>query len=179
MPVAKQRCNITLAGSVLVVEDECFIADDIDITLSDAGARIVGPLPTADEALRVLAHEHVDAAVLDIALGRHTVYPVAHELRRRAIPFLFLSGYIQEFVHSEFRREMHLVKPYTNESLVRAVGRLLGQSAPHQTKASSKASSFEEAARQKNCPAKSAHPLRQQRNEDAEKWGAQASRGKG
>src|ERR687884_246780 len=84
---------------VLVVEDEYFVADDIARMLKKAGAEVLGPVPTRDEALGLLrTAERVDAAVLDINLRGEMVYPVADALRERGVPFIFATGYDQSSV---------------------------------------------------------------------------------
>jgi CheY-like chemotaxis protein len=80
---------------VLVVEDDYVIALDLARALDELGAQVVGPVSSAEEAVQ-LVREHdpqIDAAILDINLGSHLVYPVADALRERAVPFVFATGY--------------------------------------------------------------------------------------
>ena len=79
---------------VLVVEDEYALAEDIRRELVEAGAVVVGPVPTIGKAMRLVQSEpRLDCAVLDINLGGEMVFPLAEALRARSIPFLFATGY--------------------------------------------------------------------------------------
>lgn len=79
---------------ILLVEDDYFIAADLKGGFEEGGARILGPVPSVDEALALIASTaEIDAAVLDINLQDELVYPVADALRARGVPFLFATGY--------------------------------------------------------------------------------------
>jgi CheY-like chemotaxis protein len=85
----------SLAGRhILVVEDEYFIAEEMMRAFKARGAQVLGPVPTLDGALHLVAGgERIDAAVLDINLQGEMVYPVAEALERRGVPFVFATGY--------------------------------------------------------------------------------------
>ncbi|WP_210529643.1 response regulator [Rubellimicrobium arenae] len=79
---------------VLVVEDEYLLANDLCTELEEAGAEVMGPVPTVAEALALLATgAPPDVAILDVNLGGEMVFPVAEVLRDRRIPFMFATGY--------------------------------------------------------------------------------------
>lgn len=102
---------------VLVVEDEYFIADDMARALQSLGAEVVGPAPTLDKALALLAAERVDAAVLDINLRGETVFPVADALRERGVRFVFATGYDPSVVPPEYRDVPRWEKPFDPQVL--------------------------------------------------------------
>ncbi|PEQ10564.1 hypothetical protein B2G71_21510 [Novosphingobium sp. PC22D] len=58
----------THASIVLVVEDEYFIADDLARALRDAGATVLGPVPNAEMARRIVSDSFVDLVLLDLNL---------------------------------------------------------------------------------------------------------------
>ena len=64
----------------------------MSVELSRLGWAIVGPAATLGEVQGLLSSE-VDAAVLDVNLRGRPVYPVAEELKKQNIPFLFCTGY--------------------------------------------------------------------------------------
>ncbi len=79
---------------ILVVEDEYLMAEELREALEDAGAHVLGPAPTVDAALRLLADGAApDAAILDVNLGGERSFPVADALAARGVPFVFATGY--------------------------------------------------------------------------------------
>lgn len=108
---------------VLVVEDEFFIADDIRTALDSAGAEVVGPVATCDEAL-ALIHEQsgrIDLGVLDINLGGELCFPAAEVLARAGVPFIFTTGYQEAMLPPRFRHVTVWEKPFDPFSLVRSL----------------------------------------------------------
>jgi len=85
---------------ILIVEDEELIALELSAELSRLGWAVVGPAATLGEAQALLS-KGVDAAVLDVNLRGRPVYPVARELQKKRVPFLFCTGY--EMVDPEGR----------------------------------------------------------------------------
>src|SRR4051794_41934647 len=82
---------------VLVVEDEALIAMGMEEGLAEAGAEVVGPACSVDEALNLIERAACDgglsAAVLDINLEGVAVAPVADRLAVLGVPFVFATGY--------------------------------------------------------------------------------------
>jgi CheY-like chemotaxis protein len=92
-----------LAGKrILIVEDEYFLADETRRELEQVGAIVVGPTARVEEALSLIANSRVDAAILDVHLGEELVFPVAEELDRKDIPFVFATGYDPAVVPARF-----------------------------------------------------------------------------
>lgn len=88
---------------VLVVEDEYMIAVDLARALEDLGATVIGPAASVADALALVAGESaLDLAILDVNLGVEKVFPVAHDLRARGVPFIFATGYDQWLVPSAY-----------------------------------------------------------------------------
>jgi CheY-like chemotaxis protein len=79
---------------VLLVEDEYVVADDMARELAGFGLVVLGPLGSLGDAMRLVGSgEAIDGAVLDINLRGEMVFPLAEELRRRDVPFVFATGY--------------------------------------------------------------------------------------
>lgn len=86
--------------SILLVEDEELVALELSVELSRLGWAVVGPAGTLAEAQALLSR-HVDAAVLDVNIRGRSIYPVADQLTKRKVPFVFCTGY--EMVDPEGR----------------------------------------------------------------------------
>jgi light-regulated signal transduction histidine kinase (bacteriophytochrome)/ActR/RegA family two-component response regulator len=112
---------------VLLVEDSLLIALDAEAMLQEAGAATVEVVSTAEKALAFVAGKTCSVAVLDVNLGSGTSMPVADELAKRGIPFIFASGYNDSATIPErFRRVGIIVKPYSMASLTSAISEALG-----------------------------------------------------
>lgn len=78
---------------VLVVEDEAVVAMELARVLTAAGAKVIGPAGTIEEAMDLLDGHSIDRALLDVNLGGRLITPVAKALNHRQIPFVYLTGY--------------------------------------------------------------------------------------
>ena len=116
----------TLQGRhILVVEDEYFLADELQITLEDAGAEMLGPVASVQGGLRILEGSTLpDAASLDVSLGGETVYPLADALIARGVPFVFTTGYDQAAIPSSYAHIRRLEKPVEPETVLMELGKL-------------------------------------------------------
>lgn len=110
--------------SVLVVEDDFYLADDARSALEEAGARVLGPCRDADEALQLARQERPTCAVLDVNLGEGPAFGPARALQKQGVSFLFLTGYDAEVVPPDLAGVERLEKPISPARLVSAVERL-------------------------------------------------------
>ena len=78
---------------VLVVEDEAVVALELARVLTTAGAKVIGPAGSIEEAMALLDAHPVDRALLDVNLGGRLITPVAKALSHRGVPFVYLTGY--------------------------------------------------------------------------------------
>ena len=92
--------------------------------LLDAGAMVVGPAASVEEALRLIDAAESDgglsAAVLDLNLDGEAVLPVADRLAALGVPFLFATGY-DEACGTGGHAAPVLQKPFSPETLALAV----------------------------------------------------------
>ena len=78
--------------TILIAEDEPFIALDIACAVEDAEGRVVGPAASVAEALTFLMTENVDGAILDVNLTDRDITPVVVLLVERGVPIILQSG---------------------------------------------------------------------------------------
>jgi len=112
---------------VLVVEDETLVSMLIEDMVCDCGGRVVGPAATFEQAVALALEGSLDLAVLDVNVGGHVVYPIADILRRRGIPFIFVTGYDPGVVPSRYRHEPVLSKPFSHETFSNAFNKACQQ----------------------------------------------------
>jgi DNA-binding response OmpR family regulator len=111
---------------VLVVEDEVLQGLEIMATLSRAGIEAAGPYPTVDGALAAIEGRTFDAALLDINLDGVPSFDVAATLRRKGIPFAFVTAYERSMPPEELCSVPLINKPYKEQELLSLVRGLLG-----------------------------------------------------
>lgn len=127
-PSRPHRPGILAGRRVLVVEDEALISLELERAVSDLGGRVVGPAATVAEALRLVAGEAVDAAVLDLNLGGERSEPVAQALREAGVPFVVSTGYGDEMeLPPSFDGARRLAKPIGPAMLFGALSELVRQ----------------------------------------------------
>jgi CheY-like chemotaxis protein len=78
--------------SVLIVEDEPFVALDLATAVEEARGKVIGPAGSVHEALVLMEQHLVQAAVLDMNLSDRDVIPVAELLIEGGVPVIFYSG---------------------------------------------------------------------------------------
>jgi DNA-binding response OmpR family regulator len=116
---------LLLGRRVLVVEDEYFIADEIRRFLIDHGANVVGPFPNMAMGLDLLAAREVDCAVLDIDLHGESVFPLAHALRAKSVPWVYVTGYHARDIPSGLEGTAYIAKPINETALIGALHGLI------------------------------------------------------
>jgi light-regulated signal transduction histidine kinase (bacteriophytochrome)/CheY-like chemotaxis protein len=113
---------------VFLVEDQMLIAMDVEYMLEARGITDIETATSSAMALDKLKSLTPDVAILDINLGTDTSLPVAYELLRREIPFMFATGYADGImIPSEFAHVPVIRKPYDEVSLIGSIGKLVGR----------------------------------------------------
>lgn len=117
-------------ATILIVDDELFIGLDLEESLREAGASVIGPCMSLRTAMKAAENESFDVAILDIRLGRETSESVADLLASRDIPFLFYSGHkFKEGTRGQALGALLIAKPAPDAALIGAVAELLASHA--------------------------------------------------
>jgi len=88
---------------VLVVEDEVFVALDMAATIEEANGIVIGPVATVRQALDLLEHDQVDAAILDVNLPDGDIEPIVDTLSdQRTFMVIYTGGGMPEKLASRY-----------------------------------------------------------------------------
>ena len=74
--------------SVLVAEDQTFIALDLALAVEDAGGKVVGPAASCEAAMTLLSNGIVGAAILDVNLVDGDCSALVEVLVDLCVPFI-------------------------------------------------------------------------------------------
>lgn len=116
------------AANVLILEDDYYLATDLQQVLEQAGATVVGPFPDVEGASQSLGDARPDCAFVDVNLGDGPSFEVPSALTRLAIPFAFVTGYDAGTIPSEFDTVVRLEKPVNARDVTRVALDMLGRS---------------------------------------------------
>jgi CheY-like chemotaxis protein len=108
----------SLPASVLLVEDNVIIALDTEETLKRLGVDVVITASSVSQALAAIEKHSPAFALLDVALGAETGFAVAERLAGLKIPFVFATGYGEQFAFpAMFANAPKIGKPYSVDTL--------------------------------------------------------------
>jgi CheY-like chemotaxis protein len=110
---------------VLVVEDEPIIAAMVREWLEELGCEPVGPARSVANAIELITGAHLDAAIVDVSLGKEDCAPVAAMLRKEGVPFAFATGREIRGLVEIYEDALTLPKPYDFAAMRGVVTRML------------------------------------------------------
>ncbi|MCK1651223.1 response regulator [Bradyrhizobium sp. 149] len=117
---------VELSGArALLVEDEGLVALMLEDMLEELGLKVVASAAHLPKACELATTASFDVALLDVNLAGQFVFPVAHILRARKIPFLFSTGYGGPPLEEEFRNTPAIGKPFSIDQLEEKLRTLL------------------------------------------------------
>jgi two-component SAPR family response regulator len=120
---------------ILVVEDDFFVALTVVEMLEDAGATVIGPINSVEEALTFIENDdnvEFDFAVIDINLRGRKSYPNADALAARNVKFMFATGYGVDAIDSTYSRFPRCEKPFVQDVLLQTARSCLNGNAADQ-----------------------------------------------
>ncbi|WP_207553516.1 response regulator [Teichococcus deserti] len=115
---------------ILIVEDEFLLAEELAEGLMQAGATILGPVPTIAGAFNLIARQGAPSgAVLDVNLSGVAVYPLADALIELGIPLVFTTGYDPGALPRRFATVPRCDKPFNLPVVVTTMAAALDNTA--------------------------------------------------
>lgn len=105
----------------LVVEDEALVSLLIEDMLMELGHDVVAAVATVEQALKRIANESFDAAILDVNLAGTPSYDIADALDGKGVPFVFSTGYGARGLRADLKDRPVLQKPFQLHELKRAL----------------------------------------------------------
>ena len=119
---------MAMTKTILIVEDDPFIAMDLQDTFEDAGYNVLGPVASVDPGLKIIREIKPDVAMLDYNLGRETSIPLAKKLDEIDIPYIFLSGQVDRVVTAQYQSARKVMtKPFNAAHLISCVDELVDE----------------------------------------------------
>jgi DNA-binding response OmpR family regulator len=119
---------MTVARSVLIVEDEPLIAMMLEDFLDSLGHRVVATCDSVDDALGWADNGGFDIAIIDVRLrDGKSVWPVADRLAEKGTPFIVATGGHVEPPPVQHADAPVLSKPYTIDSIEPAIEQALSR----------------------------------------------------
>jgi DNA-binding NtrC family response regulator len=110
---------------VLIVEDQLLIALDLEIILESYGYEVVGPVASVSVASRIIAHERIDAALVDFVLNDGEASPLVEVLTAHSIPFALCTGSHASEMSARYPHAPVLSKPFRSEDVRDVVAKLM------------------------------------------------------
>ncbi len=127
--VAVKEMEASVAGSVLVIEDEAIIALDIVDIVRGIGHRVTGTARTHVEAVALAMEDPPDLILADIQLadkssGIHAVNEILAQFPD--IPVIFITAFPERLLTGDRPEPAFLItKPFTEDQLRSAVGQAM------------------------------------------------------
>lgn len=118
--------NVLHGARVLVVEDDALLLLELEMVLTEAGARIAGLCQSVAEALPFAKGDGIDVAILDFGLGNETALPIVDYLVQHGTPFCFYTGQVGTEPRLEpYRGGRVIQKPARPQVIVNTLAALL------------------------------------------------------
>ena len=109
---------------VLIIEDDPFIAIDLQAIVESEGHEVVGLFESLAEAQEHL-EDGFDYALLDIDVVGGKTFGIAAELLKRRIPFAFVSASRPTDVPHALRHASFIPKPFEETAVLKTIAQVV------------------------------------------------------
>lgn len=107
---------------ILILEDDPFIASDLQAIVEDEGHEVVGVFTSLADTYAHL-EDGFDYALLDVDVVGGKSFGVATALAEREIPFAFVSASQQRDVPHALREVAFIPKPFEESEILQSINR--------------------------------------------------------
>ena len=127
--IAKREMANSIAGSVLIIEDEAIIAMDIETIVTEMGHRVTGIAATRRAAVELAARDRPDLILADIQLadnssGIDAVNDILAQFED--IPVIFITAFPERLLTGKRHEPAFLItKPYVEDQVRSAVSQAM------------------------------------------------------
>jgi len=127
--IALAEMRASVAGSVMIIEDEAIIAMDIEAIVTDMGHAVTGIARTRTEAVALAASRRPDLILADIQLadnssGIDAVNDILAQFDE--IPVVFITAFPERLLTGKCAEPAFLItKPFSEDQVVSAVGQAM------------------------------------------------------
>lgn len=127
--IAKQEMANSVAGSVLIIEDEAIIAMDIQMIVAEIGHRVTGIARTRAAAVDLAAKDRPDLILADIQLAdQSSGIDAVNDILRQFddIPVIFITAFPERLLTGTKPEPAFLIaKPYSEAQVRSAVSQAM------------------------------------------------------
>jgi CheY-like chemotaxis protein len=129
LDIARREMERSVAGKVLVIEDEAIIAMDIQSIVTSMGHEVTGIGRTADGAVRLGLSNRPDLILADIQLADNSSgIDAVNQLLREVgeVPIVFITAFPERLLTGDRPEPAFVIaKPYTEEQIRSAVSQAM------------------------------------------------------
>ena len=129
LEIAHSEMSDSIAGRILVIEDEAIIAMDLESIVTEMGHSVVGNARTRDDAISMVAKEKPDLVLTDIQLADNSSgIDAVNEIlvRHPDIPVIFITAFPERLLTGERPEPAFLItKPYSEDQVRSAVSQAM------------------------------------------------------
>jgi DNA-directed RNA polymerase specialized sigma24 family protein len=126
---AKQEMANSVAGSVLIIEDEAIIAMDIQMIVAEIGHRVTGIARTRAQAVDLAAKDRPDLILADIQLAdQSSGIDAVNDILRQFddIPVIFITAFPERLLTGERPEPTYLItKPFSPATVAATIDQSL------------------------------------------------------
>jgi len=122
--------NAPPGRSILLVEENIVVASDLERILKEAGYVVIGPAGSVAEALVQIVQRDIEAAILNVKVGKESTKPVLDVLAFSRVPFVFVSGLSRKLVPFKYRNRPFVSWPCPDNVIAEKLASVLPDRGP-------------------------------------------------